>query len=74
MKLIEKIEKGLSCAVSGDNGDLMLYEALFDNYLSEDTDYDIVLEKVNSLIDFYNNAENKEEVAEMEVEDILKKL
>ena len=74
MTLIEKIEKALTYTVQDNKGDLFLYENVFVHTFSNDSDYEKIRESVNAICDFFNNAENKEEVANMEVEDILKSL
>jgi len=72
MKLIEKIEQALKYTVTDDDGNLFLFETAFNAEFETDEEVNIILEKVNKVIDFYNNSENKEIVLEMEIEDILK--
>ena len=72
MKLIEKIEQALKYTVTDDDGNLFLFETAFNAEFETDEEVNIILEKVNKVIDFYNNSENKEIALEMEIEDILK--
>jgi len=74
MTLIEKIEKTLTFTYINDNNKLDVYEDLVLNTFSEDKDLDIILESAKSVCDFYNKSDDKENVSNMEVKDILEKL
>lgn len=74
MTLIEKIEKALTYTVQDNKGDLFIYDNVLTETFSNDSDFEQIKESVNAICDFFNKAENKEEVSNMEIEDILKSI
>ena len=72
MTLIEKIEKGLTFSTLDDEGNLFLFDEAFNNTFSEDEEIETIRENVYKVQRVYNNSDNKNEVFDMEVSDILK--
>lgn len=72
MTLIEKIEKALTYTTTNDDNKLFIFESVFNESFSNDKDFVLIKENVDKVIDFYNSAENKKMVENMEVSEILK--